>query len=113
MSEEKHYKTGKTRDRETAYRAVVNTWLKANPENTQYCGQVIQQNRERKLLNSDEFGSMNEFPDDVRIGLSIPVGLYYVLLKFERMHGREFMKDKKDLRWFAKKFPQFCIVERI
>jgi hypothetical protein len=52
-------------------------------------------------------------PKDLRLGLSLPHGLYYSFVGYERMHGREFMKEKDELVWFAKHFPQFVIAERI
>ena len=107
------HKMGVTKDREKAYRQVINTWLKASTENFNYAAQVIQQNKERKLKMNNPFGGMKETPKDIRIGLSIPVGLYYTLDKFEKMHEGEFLKTKADLRWFAKKFPEFCIIERV
>ena len=108
----KDFKKSVTRDREKAYRQVINTWLKL-PQNYEYAAQVIQQNKERRLQANDPFGGMKQNPKDLRIGLSIPVGLYYTLDKYEKMHDGEFMRTKADLWWFARKFPQFCIVERI
>lgn len=104
---------GITRDREKAYQAVINTWIKAKPENFDCCVEIINQNKERKSGMRDSFGSVKQFPKDIRIGLSLPPGLYYTLQQYERMHDDEFMKTKADLRWFARKFPQFCVVDRI
>ena len=104
---------GITRDRQKAYQAVINVWIKASPENFNTCVQVIKQNKIRKAGMRDSFGGLKEFPKDIRIGLSIPPGLYYTLVKYERMHDDEFMKTKADLRWFARKFPQFCVIDRI
>lgn len=103
----------KTNDREEAYRFAINTWLKASPENISVCKKVIEQNKQRRDDSANIFGASKYNPKDFRLGISLPPGLYYVLLKLERFHGREFMKDKKDLWWFAKRFPQFCICERI
>ena len=75
---------GVTKDREKAYRQVINTWLKASPENFNYAGEVIAQNKERKLKMNNPFGGMSKTPKDIRIGLSIPVGLYYTLQKSDR-----------------------------
>ena len=104
----------KTRDnKEQAYRDVINWWLKSDPDNIQICRAVILQNRERKAKMRDMYGSSKDYPKDLRAGLSLPPGLYFMLLHFERMHGRKFMDTKEDFYWFAKKFPQFCIMERI
>lgn len=103
----------KTNNREDAYKAVINTWLKASPDNVDYCMAVINQNKLRRASMSDCYGSSNENPDDLRIGLSLPIDLYYILNNFEKMHGQKFMDSKADLRWFAKHFKQFCIIERI
>ena len=108
----------KTKDREEAYRFAINLWLKAAPlpgeySNISVCSAIIKQNAERRKKMANIYGATKENPGDLRVGLSLPPGLYYVLLKLERFHGNEFMKDKKDLYWFMKKFPQFCIVERI
>jgi hypothetical protein len=62
---------------------------------------------------NDSYGGMKENPLDLRMGLSLPHGLYYSLLGYERLHGRNFMNTKKELIWFAKHFPQFVIAERI
>jgi hypothetical protein len=103
----------KTNDREEAYRTAINLWLKSNPENVAICKAVIEQNKTRRETADNIYGASKTNPKDFRMGLSLPPGLYYVLLKLERFHGREFMKDKKDLWWFAHKFPQFTICERI
>ncbi len=106
------HRKGTTRDREKAYRQVINTWLKI-PENFDYAAQVIQQNKERKLKMNDPFGGTKENPKDVRATLSIPTGLYYTLQKFEQMHEGKFLKNKEDSRWFSRKFPEFSICDRI
>jgi hypothetical protein len=103
----------KTDDRERAYRSAINLWLKSDPENMAVCRAIIEQNKMRREGMSNSYGASKEHFSDLRIGVSLPPGLYYVLLNLERFHGREFMKDKRDLHWFARKFPQFCICERI
>ena len=113
VEEIKRSKPQVTRDRETAYRAVINTWLKASPANITDMQRIIIQNKRRKAMMRDSFGSSRHHPKDLRAGLSIPHGLYYTLVNFERMHNGKFLKDKADFIWFAKKFPQFCIAERI
>ena len=105
--------TGTTRDRETAYRAAINTWLKADPNNLIDCKRIIEQNKERRKGMKDDFGGLRGHKRDMRIGLSLPHGLYYTLVGLERIHDRKFMATKEDLRWFSKKFPQFMVCERI
>lgn len=102
-----------TESKERAYRDVINLWLKSDPENIRICMAVIKQNKERKANMRDVYGSSKQHPKDLRVGLSLPPGLYYTLLHFERMHNRKFMDTKEDFHWFAKHFPQFCIIERV
>ena len=109
-------KWSKTNDREEAYRSAINMWLKCpplfgEPSNFDVCRAIIEQNKYRREKLDNSFGESQE--GAMRVGISLPPGLYYVLLKLEKFHGREFMKDKADLRWFSRKFPQFCIWERI
>jgi hypothetical protein len=106
----------KTSDREEAYKQAINMWLRmaplpGEPSNMVVCKAVIEQNKKRKARIDNTFGESQG--GNMRIGVSLPPGLYYTLQSLERFHGREFMKDKKDLRWFARKFPQFTIMERI
>ena len=103
---------GQTRDRETAYRALINAYLKGQG-NFEECHKIVEQNKMRKDACKDCFGGTRENPKDLRIGLSLPPQLYYMLQRFERTHDREFMQTKEDLRWFARKFPVFTIAERI
>ena len=107
------FHVNKTQDKESAYRAIINTWLRADRENIDICRNVIQQNKRRKAMLSDVYGRTHLMHNDMRIGLSLPTGLYYALQGYERMHGNEFMTTKKDLHWFARKFSQFTICERI
>lgn len=111
-------RSGQTRDRETAYRAVINTWLKANPANWQYCREVIDENKIAKAMQHDSFGKAKGNPHDLRRGLRIPEGLYYTLDQFEKLHNeegeeRKFLATKADFHWFMKTFPQFNVVDRI
>lgn len=106
----------KTSDREEAYRQAITMWLKSAPQpgepsNLVVCKAVMEQNKRRNANIANVFGETAK--GVMRIGISLPPGLYYTLQSLERFHGREFMKDKKDLRWFARKFPQFTIMERI
>lgn len=127
---------GTTRDRETAYKAVINTWLKDRTPYCVECGeryfkgrvccdnmkvmtnwtytqQIISQNKVRRESNYNDYGSMKDHPKDIRCGLSMPISLYNYMNNFEKMHGRKFLDGKKDLHWFARRFPQFCIMKRI
>lgn len=103
----------KTGDKEAAYRSVINVWIKSSPENFNLVKALIKQNKRRQVMLRDAYGRTAFAGDDMRIGLSLPTNLYYTLVAYERMHGREFMKTKEELRWFARKFPQFVICERI
>jgi hypothetical protein len=103
----------KTKDREEAYRNMMNVWLQNSPQNQAVLQAIIIQNKERGKNLSSVYGASTEHPKDLRIGVSLPPGLYYCLLNLERQHGNTFLETKKDLWWFARKFPQFCIMERI
>lgn len=109
----------KTNNKEEAYKQVINLWLRESPENFDVCTQVVAQNKARQAELSNGYGCTKGNPKDLRIGLSLPVGLYYTLVKYERMQNEwrekkvEFMQDKDDLYWFMKHFPQFCIAERV
>ena len=107
------FHTGKTQDKVSAYRRVINTWLRADPENFDTTRAIIKQNKFRKQMLKNPYGGTEENPLDMRIGLSLPHGLYYSLQGYERLHGREFMNTKKELLFFAKHFPQFVVAERI
>lgn len=102
-----------TGDKEKAYRTVINVWLKSSPENVDICRQIIKQNKMRQAMLRDSYGRTEFAPDDLRIGLSLPHSLYYTFVGYERLHKREFMTTKEELRWFAKHFPQFCLIERV
>jgi len=103
----------KTGDKEAAYRTVINVWLKSSPENFNLARALIKQNKRRQAQLKNPYGGTAFAPDDMRIGLSLPTSLYYTFVGYERLHGREFMKEKDELRWFAKHFPMFTICERI
>lgn len=108
----------KTKDREEAYRSAINMWIKAKPlfgevPNMVMCKAIIEQNKRRRAEMMDSYGSSRNHPDDLRIGLSLPPGLYYTLKKLEEFHGNVFLETKEDMWWFARKFPQFTICERI
>lgn len=107
------FETGKTQDKVSAYRQVINMWLRANKENIDTTRAIIKQNKFRKAMMKDAYGGVAENPLDMRIGLSLPHGLYYSLQGYERLHKREFMTTKDELVWFAKNFPQFVVCERI
>lgn len=109
----------KVDNREDAYRQVINLWLRESPENFDVCSKIVAQNKIRQSELNNSYGSAIGNPNDLRIGLSLPAGLYYTLVKYERMQNGwrdnkvEFMQDKDDLYWFMKHFPQFCVAERI
>jgi hypothetical protein len=90
-------------------------WLKADPKNIQYCREIIAQNKKRRAMLDNEFGAMTKCPKDMRLGLSIPTDLYYLLDQYERMHGdeRKFLESNEDFTFFAKHFPQFVVPSRV
>ena len=109
----------KVNNRKEAYDQAINLWLKESPENFDTCMKVIYQNKQRQSEMRDIHGGSRDNPKDLRIGLSLPLGLYYTLVGYERMQNEwrdkkvEFMSTKEDLVWFSKNYPQFVIVERI
>jgi hypothetical protein len=109
----------KTNNRKEAYDQAINLWLKESPENVDVCMKVILQNKQRQREIHDSYGGSKDNPKDLRIGLSLPLGLYYTLVHYERMQDKwrdkkvEFMNSREDLVWFAKNYPQFVIAERI
>lgn len=120
-----------TSDKETAFRAVINTWLK---DKTKYCIQcgampyemtdgkccndqlmgtnwdytkaIIEQNKDITQTRANDYGSTEK--KDLRWGLSLPTSLYSVLNQFKKMNNLPpLFNEKGEIEWFMKKFPSF------
>lgn len=124
----------KTPNKELAFRAVINTWLKdkamycnncgtdfvndpfccEDPQigrNIDHCKGVINQNRELAKTRLNDFGSNED--KNIRWGLSLPPGLYNVLDNFKKMHNQPgIFKEEGEIVWFMKKFPEFKVCNK-
>ena len=131
----------KTPNKELAFRAVINTWLKDKTYYCNTCGQIypfdgtccespfvgtnvdiflalVKQNKETTKTRFNEFGSNKA--KNIRWGLSIPIGLHNVLDNWKKMQiGNDgkplpgLFKEKGEVVWFGKKFPQFKIAQKM
>jgi hypothetical protein len=127
----------KTPNKELAFRAVINTWLKDktlycnncgkdfDPEkdsplccdlphigrNIDHCKGIINQNKEISKTRLNEFGSNQD--KNIRFGLSLPPSLFNVLDNFKKMHNQPgLFKEEGEINWFMKKFPEFKTCSR-
>lgn len=81
-------------------------------KNLEHCWAVIVQNKARQKMNRNEFASNTT--NTMRLGISMPQKLLQDLEKFcKASMGVKLFENQKDLRGFAKAFPQFMIMERI
>ena len=85
--------------------------------NMDHARAVIKQNQEIRKSRLNEHASTKN--NDLRWGISIPRWIYAVLDEYEKSQsstdepGRRLLKSTKDIRWFAKNYPQFSIPEKI
>lgn len=126
----------KTPDKEAAFRAVINTWLK-DPRvycnacgmtfmegmppccdapqlgnNWDICAALIEQNKGIRESRMNKFASTED--KSMRWGVSMPVDLYRTLNKFCKENGDAgLFEEKSDLHWFAKKFKVFAIPQEV
>lgn len=124
----------KTPNKELAFRAVINTWLKdksmycnhcgqnyngticcENPQigkNIDHCAGIIKQNKEIAKSRKNDFASTED--KTIRWGVSIPPSLYSTLNNFKKIHNQPglFCEDG-ELNWFMKKFPQFKVCNKV
>lgn len=125
-----------TRDKEAALRAIITVWLKdqriycnncqatffpdippccENPQigkNIDHTMGLLKQNKAMRGLQKSVTGA-NE-SNTMRWGVSLPPDLYTTLNKYLQSCGEKgLFVDKKDLRWFMKKFPEFTIPQKI
>jgi hypothetical protein len=96
----------------------VKTYIKNNP--AEYMKFVEKVKERRKLMADQEFGVVRDDlkswqkygADSIRIGLSLPEKLYNTLDTLLMGEDERFCEAKGEIRWFAKKFPEFFIPEK-
>lgn len=125
----------KTPDKQKAFEAVINMWLKdktmycnncgtpfidhpfccEDPQigrNIDHCKGVINQNKELMKTRLNDFASNKD--KTMRWGLSIPPGLHTLLDQYKKMHGLPgLFKEEGEIAWFMKKFPAFNTCKRV
>ena len=128
----------KTKNKEDAYRAIINVWLKDqtlycnncgkefrperdNPmccdmphigKNIDHCKGIIDQNKELMKTRKNDFASTKG--KDIRWGLSLPISLFYTIDSWKKGQGMKgLFMDDGEITWFMKKFPCFRIANRV
>jgi len=128
----------KTKSREDAYRAIINTWLKDQTfycnncgktfdkmkdspfcceephigKNIDHCKGIIDQNKEMSKSRKNKFASVDS--KTFRWGLSLPINLFYTIDNWKKGQGKEgLFREKGEITWFMKKFPQFRIPKKV
>ena len=126
----------KTDKRDEAIHAIINVWLKdktpycnncnenypgeyfpccENPQvgrNMDHCRGLINQNKEFQKTRLNSYASTAD--KTLRWGASLPPRLYLYLNSYCKENGEDgLFNEKYDVIWFAKKFPQFAIPERL
>ena len=125
----------RTNNKEKAFRAVINTWLKdktmycnycgatfidnpnccENPQigrNIDHCMGIIKQNEIIRKTRLNDFSSTED--KSLRFGVSIPPSLYMLLDNFKTMNGKpKLFREDGELNWFMRKFPQFSTATRV
>lgn len=126
-----------TSDKEIAFRAIINVWLK---DKTRYCAQcgkletemvdgvccedqrvgtnwevcqaIIRQNKDIRDTRSNDYASTKD--KSLRFGVSIPPSLYYTLNSWKKGNNHKGLFDEKgEMEWFAKTFKQFAVCKRV
>ena len=127
----------KTNNKEKAFHAVINTWLKDKTMYCNFCGQdykddvttpccenpqvgrnmdhcmgIIKQNKMIRETRKNEFGSTDD--KTLRYGVSMPPALYQVLDRFKVSNDKpKLFREDGEMVWFMKKFPQFTTCSRV
>ncbi len=129
---------GVTADKELAFRAIINTWLKDKTRycvqcgkttfemedgkccddqlvgnNWQICEAIIEQNKDIRETRKNDFGSTKD--KTIRWGVSLPTSLFYTIDRWKRANcqGVGLFTEKGEMEWFAKRFPVFKTCTRI
>lgn len=88
-----------------------------NPQvgrNIDHCRGVIKQNEQIRQTRKNMYASTDD--KSIRWGVSLPPKLLQFLDTFFKMYSTEkkgIFKEEGELVWFARKFPQFSIPERL
>lgn len=96
----------KTKDRKTAYYALINDALK-DKEIFEDVKAVVNYNKEVKSKLFKDTGAVKD--NSMRLALKIPESLLQILDNYERQHGGNFLGSKEEIDWFAKNFPMFAV----
>lgn len=124
----------KTTDKFTAIHAFINEWLK---DKTLYCAScgtpyiegfecceepeitdnythakmVIDGIKEQKKCYTNVFASNKG--KNFRPTVRLPKRLYHDIEKYLSTYGEKFLSNERDMLRFAKKFPMFCLPEKL
>lgn len=133
----------KTTDKLTAMHAFMNTWLKDKTMYCNYCGLpympkmtddqgkwvpccespeigtnwdvtkiIIEENKEMRKTRNNEYASTKK--KDFRMKSRIPPKLYQDMKAyFSKEYNEKIFSDKNEVNKFIRKFPVFCIPDRI
>lgn len=120
--------------REDAIRSLINVWLKLPQQTCANCGadwdgqnccefpvicnnetalrKFFEELREARDTRLNQYASNKD--KSMRWGVSLPANLYHFLnTAMRKMYNEKLFTKKHDMTWFAKKFPQFKVPERI
>lgn len=126
-----------TNDKELAFRAIINVWLK---DKTRYCAQcgleetqmvdgkccddqmvgtnwdvcaaIIRQNERIRETRANDYGSTKD--KTIRFGVSLPPSLFYTLNSWKKGNNMPALfEEDGEMTWFAKKFKQFAVCKRV
>lgn len=125
----------RTNNKEEAFRALINGWLKdqtlycnnclefykqdvvccENPHvgrNMDHCKGVIDQNKMLRETRANDFASTKD--KSMRWGISMPPDLLRIMDKYKKSLDQPgLFKEPGEIEWFARKFPQFAVCKRV
>lgn len=126
----------KTNNKEEAFRAVINTWLKDQtlycngcgefykPEkfpcceapqvgrNMDHCKGVVDQNKMVRETRKNDFASTED--KSIRWGISMPPDLLRTLDRYKKsLKQPGLFKEPGEIVWFAKKFKEFAVCKTV
>ena len=87
---------------------VVDSYIKNYPEDYE---EFLRQHAYRKAMMDDRnFGVVKgEKAGELRVGLSMPQRIHDTLSYVLKGDEKPFGEEKGEMKWFAKKFPQFLL----
>ena len=74
-----------------------------------YYQQTSKAAKEMRNTRATEFGSDRQL--ELRMCLRLPSGLFTALN--ELIHEPEIFHEKKELEWFMREYPEFCVPQKI